>query len=189
MKKATRLVLGAGMAMALGPWSAQAGDIFLADVNTTIVRTNHMGGLSHNHFGTANIIAAAAQAAGETNLMELRLVFNRSEDELEVVKGTNNAVIATPFTFSGGVSVSKTNGAVVERLSWVHLGDDPEPKGVLRVTEHIAHGQSNVITGFLLNGVLQFATPASQTSEAALYTGTITAVPLPPLAHMRMMGP
>ncbi len=172
----------------LGLSAADAQELFKAEVNTRSVTTNDSGGLSYSHYGTGQIIADAAAAAGITNLHGLRLVYNVSGDDLEVVMGTNNTVIATPFTFNGGVSLSKTNGTVVERLSWVFLGTNTVAAGTLRATERLHLGTSNELTGFSLIGELQFAAPASDTNGAAIYSGVISAGPFGNVATTATMG-
>jgi hypothetical protein len=139
------------------------------------VVTNSSGGLSYSHYGNRQILRAAADAAGLTNLFGLRLVYNKTNDTLEVVMGTNDVVIATPMTFNGGVSLSKTNDTVVERLAWVFLGTNGMAAGTLRATEHSHFGTSNELTRFTLIGRLQFANPAQGTNGATIYSGTISA--------------
>jgi hypothetical protein len=150
-------------------------DLLRAEVNTTRVTTNATGGLSYKHYGNHQIFAQAAAQAGLTNLSGLRLVYSLSGDDLEVVSGTNNTVIATPFTFSGGVSLSKTNNSVLERLTWVYLGTNTQASGTLHATEFSHFGTSNELTAFALRGQLQFATPAAGTNGAAIYSGSLAA--------------
>ena len=154
---------------------ATAQELFKAEVNTRSVETNGTGGLSYAHYGNKQIIAEAAANAGITNLSGLHLVYNQAADNLEVVMGTNNTVIATPITFSGGVSLSKTNGTVVERLSWVFLGTNTVAAGTLRATEYSQFGTSNQLTHFALIGQLQFAAPAQGTNGPTIYAGSISA--------------
>jgi len=159
----------------MGIVSAQ--DLLHAELNTRSVRTNDAGGLSYGHYGNHEVIEAAAAMAGVTNLSGLRLVYNRTNDDLEVVMGTNDTVIATPFTFSGGVSVSKTNGTVTERLSWIFLGTNTAPAGTLAATETSFFGVSNELTQFSLIGQVQFAEPASGTNGDAIYVGNLSVGP------------
>jgi len=176
MKNTKLFVLAAALVSpCLGIGSGNAQELFRANVSTTSVRTNNTGGLSYQRYGNKQIIADAAKAEGITNLSGLRLVYNKKADDLEVVSGTNNTVIATPFTFSGGVSLSKTNGTVLERLSWVFLGTNTTASGTLRATEHSRFGPSNELTHFSLTGQLQFATPAEKTNGAAVYSGNLAA--------------
>ena len=166
-------VAAALVSWSLIAWSGYGQDLFKAQVSTTRVTTNATGGLSYKNYGNHQIIAAAAAAAGLTNLSGLRLVYSLSGDDLKVVSGTNNTLIATPFTFSGGVSLSKTNNTVLERLSWVYLGTNTQASGTLRATEFSHFGTSNQLTGFALRGQLQFATPPAGTNGAAIYSGSL----------------
>jgi len=177
MKNSKVLTFVAGVILTgFGVLSSDAQELFRAEVETTAVVTNSSGGFSYRHYGNRQILRAAADAAGLTNLFGLRLVYNQTADDLEVVMGTNNAVIATPLTFNDGTSLSKTNGTVVERLAWVFLGTNGTAAGTLRATEHFHFGASNEITHFALVGRLQFAKPADGTNAPAIYSGTISAV-------------
>ena len=176
MKNSHLLNLAAALvSFALVASSGYGQDLFKAQVSSTCVSTNATGGLSYKRYGNHQIIAAAAAAAGLTNLNGLRLVYSLKGDDLEVVSGTNNTVIATPFTFSGGVSVSKTNNTVLERLSWVYLGTNTQASGTLRAKEVSHFGPTNTLTAFALQGQLQFATPAAGTNAAAVYSGSLIA--------------
>ncbi|HEV2391013.1 MAG TPA: hypothetical protein VG146_01485 [Verrucomicrobiae bacterium] len=177
MKKSNLLVLAAvaSSCLVIGPANAQ--QLFKAEVNTVSVMTNDSGGLSYSHYGNRQIISDAAAASGLTDLTGLRLVYNLTADDLEVVSGTNDTLIATPIAFSGGVALAKTNGTVVERLSWVFLGTNTVAAGTLRARETSHFGTSNELTHFSLIGSLQFASPASDTNGAAIYSGNISAGP------------
>lgn len=176
------LMLAAGLVLpGFAVFCGDAQELFKAQVETTAVETNGSGGLSYSHYGNRQILSAAADAAGLTNLVGLRLVYNQTADDLEVVMGTNNVVIATPITFNGGLSLSNSNGTVVERLSWVFLGTNATAAGTLRATEHLHFGTSNELTHFALIGRLQFANSDGGTNGPTIYSGTISAVS--PFAH------
>ena len=184
MKNSKVLTFVAGVILTgFGVLSSDAQELFRAEVETTAVVTNSSGGFSYRHYGNRQILRAAADAAGLTNLFGLRLVYNQTADDLEVVMGTNNAVIATPLTFNDGTSLSNTNGTVVERLAWVFLGTNGTAAGTLRATEHLHFGTSNEITHFALIGRLQFASSGDATNGPAIYSGTISAVSPPPPHH------
>jgi hypothetical protein len=155
--------------------SSTAQELYRASVNAVCVSTNSSGGLSYTGFGNRQIIAQCAAEQGITNKMGLRLVYDRAADALEVVQGTNNTVVCTPITFSGGVSVSKTNQTVTERLTFVFLENDKEADGTLRAREHFSFNSSNQITGFSLTGQLQFAQAANGTNAAMVYSGSLSA--------------
>lgn len=157
---------------------ANAQELFKAVVAATKVTTNGSGGLSYSHYGNKQIIDAAAAGAGLTNSHGLHLVYNLTGDDLEVVMGTNNAVVSTPLTFAHSVSLSPTNQTLLERLAWVFVGTGTNAAGTLRDTEHFHFGVSNQITHFSLAGRLQYATPAAGTNEAAIYSGVLTAGPI-----------
>ncbi len=183
MKSSQILMLAAAglVTQCLNTSTAQADELYHVVVNTKVVETNNTGGLSYQHYGNRQIIAECAADAGMTNVMGLRLVYDRTTDALEVVKGTNDTVVCTPLMFHGGVSLSKTNGdsTVTERLAFVFLDSSKEANGTLRATEtlrtHMAG--TNIITQFRLHGQLQFASPAAGTNAAKIYSGDINAGP------------
>ncbi|HEV2208424.1 MAG TPA: hypothetical protein VG167_06580 [Verrucomicrobiae bacterium] len=157
--------------------SAPAQNLFNAVVATTRAMTNDTGGLSYSHYGNHEILRAAAASAGLTNLHGLRLVYNLTNDDLEVISGTNDMVLATPLTFVDNVSVARTNNTVIERLAWVFVGSDTNATGTLQATEYSHFNSSNQLTHFALTGRLQFATPASDTNAAAVYAGELNVGP------------
>jgi len=177
MKK-SKIIIGTIVAIAaqcvMNP-TAKAQELFRANVSTVCVSSNSSGGLSYTRYGNRQIIHQCASEKGITNLMDLRLVYDRTADALEVVKGTNNTVVCTPVTFSGGVSISKTNQTVTERLAFVFLDNDKEADGTLRAREHSSLNSSNQLTHFLLTGQLQFAQAANGTNAAKIYSGSISA--------------
>ena len=156
-------------------FSADSQELFKALVQTTAVTTNESGGLSYSRYGNKQIIQQAAEAAGITNLSGLHLVYDKTADALEVVMGSNNVVVATPISFVDSVSLSKTNGTVVERLSWVFLGTNTTASGTLRATERSHFSTSNELLNFHLSGQLQFAAPAEGTNAPVIYSGNIIA--------------
>jgi hypothetical protein len=176
MKDSQLLILATVLgATCLGAGSVDAQDLFRAQVTAISVTTNDTGGLAYSRYGNHQIIAEAAASAGLTNLSGLRLVYNKAADNLQVVSGTNHTVIATPITFNGGVSLSKTNETVRERLAWVFVGTNTAAGGTLRATERSRFGTSNELTGFSLIGELQFALPTEGTNEAVIVSGNISA--------------
>jgi len=155
--------------------STSNAQLYKAVVSTVCVATNSSGGLSYTGYGNRQIINQCAVEQGITNHMGLRLLYDRTADALEVVKGTNTTPICTPITFSGGVSLSKTNHTVTERLAFVFLDNDKEADGTLRARERESLNSSNQITHFLLTGQLQFAQAAKGTNAAKIYSGSISA--------------
>lgn len=166
------ITLLAGLSVVCGSANAQ---LYRASVHAVCVSTNSSGGLSYSGYGNRQIITQCAQEQGVTNLMSLRLVYDRTNDALEVVQGTNNTVICTPMTFSGGVSVSKTNQMVTERLAFVFLGKDTQADGTLRAREQLSLNSSNQVVHFFLSGQLQFASAANGTNAAMVCSGSLNA--------------
>ena len=176
--KTSKVIIGTIVAIAVQcvvTPTTKAQELYRANVHTVCVSTNSSGGLSYTRYGSRQIIHQCANAQGITNLMDLRLVYDRTADALEVVQGTNNTVVCTPITFSGGVSLSKTNQTVTERLAFVFLENDKEADGTLRAREHYSLNSSNQLTHFSLTGQLQFAQGANGANAAKVYSGSISA--------------
>ncbi len=177
MNKSKMIVLAATACAAqwLTLTTAHADELYRAIVSAMRVETNSAGGLSYQLYGNSQIIRECALAQGLTNLSGLKLVYDRTADALEVV--SNTTVICTPLTFHGGVSLSKTNDTVTERLTFVFLDSNQEANGTLRARESsysFTFG-TNHITRYSLTGQLQFAAPASGTNPAKIYSGSIFA--------------
>ena len=179
MKTTGTLVLTLGIALScgLGALPSQAQEIYRAFVSLTAVSSNQSGGLVYRSLGNQAFIRKCAREQGITNLSGLSLVFNRTSNSLEVVRGTNHDLVCTPLSFSGGVSVGKTNGTRVERLEFVYVGSSMMADGTLAATERYVFGPSNQLTGFSLSGRLQYAVSGSSSNHTAIYTGSLIAGP------------
>ncbi len=174
----SKILIVAGVALAtqcLIASSTMGQELYHVVVSAVSVETNNTGGLSYEGFGNRQIIRQVATDLGLTNLSGLRLVYDRTADAVEVVSGTNNTVVATPLTFSGGVSLSKTNNRVRERLSFVFVDQSSTANGSLKATEHYNFGPTNQVTHFDLEGRLQYAVAASGTNAAQIVSGNISA--------------
>lgn len=174
----SKILIVAGVAFAtqcLIASSTMAQELYHVVVSAVSVETNSTGGLSYEGFGNRQIIRQVATDLGMTNLSGLRLVYDRTADAVEVVSGTNNTVVATPLAFSGGVSLSKANNRVRERLSFVFVDQSTTANGSLKATEHYNFGGTNQVTHFNLEGRLQYAVAASGTNAAQIVSGNISA--------------
>ena len=156
----------------LGTATGSAQDLFPAHVNVVGISTNSGdGNLAYKELDNRDLIQAAASANGLTNLDGLSLVYNVEGSDVEVVSGTNKTVIGTPLTFSGGVSLSNTNDTKAHLLKWVYWGTNSVASGTMAAGERIQYGSSNQITGFTLEGQLQFALPDNGTNGPTIYLG------------------
>ena len=155
--------------------SGNAQTTFRAYVSAVAISTNDAGDLTYHQFGNGDLIRQCAADQGLTNLMGLHVVYDLTTDAIEVVSGTNNTVLCTPLTFSGGTFLSNTNGTCSQRLSWVYWEGAGTPNGTVAATEHYHYGVSNQLTGFNLNGQLQFAVPGSGTNADVIYRGSVVA--------------
>lgn len=174
--KTTKVFIAAAAALAAllaGVSSGRAQQLYPAFVSAVSVSTNSSG-LTYRFFGNRDIIRNCAHEAGLTNLQGLALVYNRTADALDVVSGTNKTVICTPAMFSGGQSLSNTNGTQIQRLTFVHWEGSTAANGTMVAHERSFTG-TNGVTCFKLNGQLQFAVPGSSTNSPTIYIGNLAA--------------
>jgi len=166
--------MAVGVALWLGVPSDNAQELYRAFVSQVCITTNASGGLVYKFFGNRDFIRKCAQEQGITNLAGLSLVFNRTANALQVVSGTNQ--VCTPLSFSGGVSLSNSNGTKVERLEFVYADGHTMADGTLKATERtFTSWGTNQFSAFQLTGRLQYALPAAGTNGPAIYTGSLFA--------------
>lgn len=179
MKTNGTLVLAVAITLScgLGALPSQAQELYKASVSVVCISSNQSGRLVYRSVGSRDFIRNCAREQGITNLSGLSLVFNRTANSLQVVRGTNHDLVCTPLSFSGGVSLSKSNNTRVERLEFVYAGSDTMADGTLAATERYVFGRSNQLTGFSLTGRLQYAVSGSSSNRTAIYTGSIIAGP------------
>lgn len=178
MKTTKSLFIGITAAVAVlltGVSSSRAQELFPAFVSTLAVTTNSTNGnLSYHFFGNRDIIRDCASSAGITNLEGLSLVFNRTNDSLDVVSGTNQTLVCTPATFSGGTTLSNTNHTISQVLTFVFWEGSTTANGTLSAVEK-TFTTTNGTTFLSLKGQLQFAVPGSGTNSTTIYTGSLSA--------------
>ncbi|MGB7769297.1 MAG: hypothetical protein WBN22_10660 [Verrucomicrobiia bacterium] len=171
----TAIAAGGGAHHSLALKENSPHELFNACVSALSISTNQTGNLTCAQFENRDIIRNCASQQGITNLQGLRLVYDLTVDALEVVRGTNNTVVSTPYTFQGGVSLHNTNNTLAERLIWIFPGNNSLAAGTLAATERFVYGPSNSIAFFNLSGALHFAVPASGTNTPTIYQGSLTA--------------
>lgn len=165
---------GIALLAAIQPTAAQTNtNLFRANVLVTCVSTNASGNFVYDHNNTFDFIQDCAAETGVTNLTALSLVYNRSNSTLEVVSGTNQTLVCTPLTFSGGLSITNTNNTLVELQTFVFVETNTVASGVLSATEHLSYGTSNQLTSFSLIGRLNYTEPAVGTNPPALCRGVL----------------
>lgn len=176
MKKDKWIITTAAVAAVLltGVVSSRAQEFYPAFVNAFNISTNGNGELTYHHIKNRDIIHHCADEMGITNLEDLSLVYDRSADVLDVVSGTNQTVICTPLAFSGGTSLSDTNGTVTQRLAYVYYENGADANGTLLAREKLC-STTNGVSYFRLQGQLQFAVPGDGTNMPAIYLGSMTA--------------
>ena len=176
MKSTKLIIIGIATAfsLSLGIQSTRAQD-YPASVNAISISSNSSGGLVYHRFRNGDIIRACAHDQGITNLMGLSLVYNRTMDELQVVRGTNQTVVCVPLAFNGGTWLSNSNHTKAERLTFVFVETNSVSGGTLSATERFAYGPSNQITSFSLTGQLAYTVPAKGTNPPVIYRGSLSA--------------
>lgn len=175
MKYTKLLSIGmAAVAMQLaGALTSRAQELYPAFVSAVSISTNSSG-LSYHFFGNRDIIRGCASSMGITNLEGLSLVYDRTADALDVVSGTNKTVICTPAVFSGGTSLSNTNGTTTQRLTFVYWEGATVANGTLAAGEH-TYTATNGTTFFKLKGQLQFSVAGGGTNGPTIYLGSLVA--------------
>lgn len=176
MKKCKlNLMMAAVSAMFLvGVTSGMAQEFYPALVSAFSISTNSSGDLAYHPLRNRDIIRRCADDMGITNLEGLSLVYDRSADVVDVVSGTNQTVVCTPLTFSGGTALSNTNGTVTQRLAYVYYEGSTVANGTLLARQKLC-STTNGVSYFHLQGQLQFAVPDNGTNSPAIYLGNITA--------------
>jgi hypothetical protein len=137
--------------------------------------TNTNGGLSKEFMSNRDFIEDCTSDMGLTNLMGLSLVYNRTNQALEVVSGTNSTLVCTVLSFEGGLSITNTNNTRIEGLSFIFVGTNTTSSGTISTTGRITYGSTNQITSWGLIGRFQYAVSASGTNAAEICRGTLLA--------------
>lgn len=148
-------------------------NLFRASVRVTCVSTNANGNLVYERNNTSDFIEDCASDVGVTNLTGLTLVFNRSNSTLQVVSGTNQTLVCTALSFTGGISLTNTNNTVIELQKLVLVETNTATSGVLTATERLSYGTSNQLTSFSLIGRLNYTELASGTNPPAICRGIL----------------
>ena len=178
MKNTKLLSIGVATAIAVqlaGAFTSRAQELYPAFVSAVSISTNSSDGdLSYHFFGNRDIIRSCASSLGITNFEGLRLVYDKTTDVLDVVSGTNKTVICTPAMFSGGTSLSNTNGTVTQRLTFVYWEGATVANGTLAAGER-TYTATNGTTFFNLKGQLQFSVAGSGTNGPTIYIGSLVA--------------
>jgi len=109
-------VLGISGSVMAGPGVtnelAVTNDLMRVRVTAICSSTNTSGGLSNQFMSNRNFIADCASDMGLTNLTGLSLVYNRTNQALEVVSRTNGTLVCTALSFDGGLSITNTNNTL-----------------------------------------------------------------------------
>jgi hypothetical protein len=159
----------------IGSPAVSAQDLYHVNLNAINISTNQDGRLVCKQFDNRDLIRETASEQGITNLEGLSLTYNPTNGGVEVVSGTNDTVIGTPLTFSGGVSLVNTNTNHTEGqlLEYVYWDTNTVASGTLVAGETYCYGPTNQITDFNLHGQLQFAQPNGGTNGPSIYIGDI----------------
>jgi len=173
-----------------GVWIAQANlnicsqsggtsNLFPAIFRAVCVSTNARG-LAYEKVTNSDLIQECAAEHSLTNSRNLRLVYNRAEDALQVVGSTNQfntnqTILCTVLSFEGGTSLTNTNNSVAARLAFVFVGTNLVSSGTFVGTEHLTYGSTNQLTRFRLSGNLAYSVAASGTNGAQICRGVLLA--------------
>lgn len=177
----------------IGASTSNAQDLYHVNLNAIGISTNLDGRLVYKELDNRDLIRETASAQGLTNLTGLSLVYSLQGSDIEVVSGTNNTVLGTPLTFSGGVSLNNTNGTEGQVLEYVYWDTNSTASGTLAAGEWTRYGATNQITNFSLQGQLQFAVTDNGTNGPSIYLGNINVTgkftPPAPVTPIQPIGP
>lgn len=157
----------------IGSPAVSAQNLYHVNLDTINISTNQDGRLVYKQFDSRDLIRETASEQGITNLEGLSLTYDPTNGGVEVVSGTNDTVIGTPLTFSGGVSLVNTNGTKGQLLKYVYWDTNTVASGTLVAGETYCYGPTNQITDFNLQGQLQFAKLDGGTNGPSIYIGDI----------------
>jgi hypothetical protein len=144
-------------------------------VTAICTSTNSRGGLSKEFMTNRDFIEECTSDMGLTNLTGLSLIYNRTNQALEVVSGTNQTWVCTVLSFEGGLSITNTNSTRIEGLSFIFVGTNTMSAGTISTTERITYGSTNQIMSWGLVGQFQYSAAASGTNAAEICRGTLLA--------------
>src|SRR5438105_7341991 len=151
-------VIGVAISQLGGAQSAigQTGsNVYQVFVSAVFVTTNDAGRLAPVFVDNREFIRNCANDNGITDPRSVTLVYDRDADALEVVMRADGAVVCTPLTFSGGLTLTNGNGAAHERLAFVFANGSDTPNGTLRATERYLLDSQGEVRRFNLSGRLQ----------------------------------
>ena len=132
-------------------------NLFPASINLVCITTNENGNLVYDRVKTSEFIQESVLNMGISNFTGLKLVYNRSNSSLEVINRTNHAVLSTPLSFDGGISLTNSNHTRVELQTYVFLDTNTVASGLLSATERLTYGSSNQLRSFGLRGQLSYS--------------------------------
>jgi hypothetical protein len=188
MKLRNILVIGylaAAISVIAGPSStngiAITNDLMRVTIKEVCTSTNSSGGLTNQFVGNNHFIQECAGDMGITNLTGLSLVYNRTNNSIDVVSttnsvsGTNQTIVCTALSFEGGLSITNTNNTRIESLAFVFVGTNTTSTGTISTTTRISYGATNQITFWNLIGRFQYSVAASGTNAAMICRGVLLA--------------
>jgi hypothetical protein len=154
-------------------------NLYPAIFSAVCVSTN-AGGLAYEKVTNLSLIRDCASEHGVTNIRNLRLVYNRADDSLQVVGSTNqfntnHVLLCTVLSFDGGTSLTNTNHTIVERFNFVFLDTNTVSSGTFVGKERLSYNSTNQLRSFRLTGNLAYTVAASGTNSAQICRGVLLA--------------
>jgi hypothetical protein len=163
--KAVPLSVGlATLALAPGAQSQTNTNLFPISFRAVCTSTNAEGIFREQVLNT-NLVTDCAADHNITNLDSLSLVYNRTNDSIQVVD-SNGVAICTSFAFTGGLAFTNTNNTQIVFQRNVTVGTNLTASGV--ISGVATWNNTNLANSFGLRAELFYIEPALGTNAPAI---------------------
>ena len=144
-----------------------------ASVFLSTVVTNAAGNLAYKELSNRDLLKAAAAFTGRTNTAGLSVVYNATQESVQVVSGTNYFVLTTPLAFADATYLANTNASETQRFGAVYYGGNTTATGTFVASELNTPAHGRRPASYDYEGQLQFT--VTDTNGTAIYVGTVSA--------------
>ena len=144
-----------------------------ATVFLSSVSTNAAGNLAYKELSNRDLLKAAAAFTGRTNTAGLSVVYNATQESVQVVSGTNGFVLTTPLAFADSTCLATTNASQTQRFGAVYYGGNTTPTGTFVAAELTTPARGKRPATYAYANQLQFT--VTGTNGTAIYVGTVSA--------------
>ena len=131
-------------------------NLYRARVNLVCTTPNANGNLVHDRIITSEFVQDSV-SVGATNLDDLALAYNPSNNSLEVVNRSTREVVSTPLRFEGGTSLANSDNTRVVLQTSVFLNSDTVASGLLSATQRLVYADSGELRSFGMRGSIFYS--------------------------------